>query len=77
MVVEMRMMKELSPDKSAGRRRGVKGLRKNLLTSPQLRDALSRAKVAKIGENATTMCQMSKCVSWKRKWIRMVGWCLD
>jgi hypothetical protein len=63
-------VKGLSPDRSpdrvgagTGRRRGVKGLRKNLLTSPQLRDALSRAKAAKIGENATTMCQMSKC-SW-------------
>jgi hypothetical protein len=42
-----------------------------------LRDALSRAKAAKIGENATTMCQMSKCESWEKKWIRMVGWCLD
>ena len=77
-------------------------LRKNLLTAPRLRDALSRAKAAKIGENATTMapwdlpppkqgccsaggglvayakalCQMSKCVSWKKKWIRMVAWCL-
>jgi hypothetical protein len=20
---------------------------------------------------------MSKCVSWKKKWIRMVGWCFD
>ena len=53
------------------------GLRKDLPTSPRLRDALSRAKAAKIGENATTMCQMSKCGSWKKKWIRMVGWCLD
>ena len=72
----MRMMKELSPDKSAGRRRGVMGLRKNLLTSPRLRDALSRAKAAKIGEHATTMCQMSKCGSWEKKWIRVVAWCL-
>ena len=29
------MMKGLSPDKSAGRRRVVKGLKKNLLTSPR------------------------------------------
>ena len=42
----MRMMKGLSPDKSAGRRRGVMGLRKNLPTSPRLRDALLRAKDA-------------------------------
>ena len=27
--------------------------------------------------DAATMCQMSKCVSWEKKWIRMVGWCLD
>ena len=46
MVDEMRMMKGLSPDKSAGRRRGVMGLRKNLPTSPRLRDALLRAKDA-------------------------------
>ena len=73
----MKDVKGLSPDAGRGADAGVKGLRKNLLTSPRLRDALSRAKAAKIGENATTMCQMSKCGSWKRKWIRMVGWCLD
>ena len=28
-------------------------------------------------ENVSTLCQMSKCVSWKKKWIRMVAWCLD
>ena len=33
-------------------------LRKNLLTSPRLRDGLSRAKAAKIGENATTMAPL-------------------
>ena len=25
----------------------------------------------------TTLCQMSKCVSWKKKWIRMKAWCLE
>ena len=73
----MRDEKGLSPDAGRGADAGVKGLRKDLPTSPRLRDALSRAKVAKIGENATTMCQMSKCVSWEKKWMRMVGWCLD
>jgi len=37
------------------------GLRKNLLTSPRLRDALSRAKAAMGVENVSTLCQMSKC----------------
>ena len=53
------------------------GLRKDLPTSPRLRDALSRAKAGMGAENVSILCQMSKCVSWKRKWIRMVAWCLD
>ena len=27
--------------------------------------------------DVSTMCQMSKCVSWKKKWIRMKAWCLE
>ena len=27
--------------------------------------------------DVSTMCQMSKCGTWEKKWIRMVGWCLD
>jgi len=30
-----------------------------------------------LSEDFTTLCQMSKCVSWKKKWIRMVAWCFD
>jgi len=26
---------------------------------------------------AKALCQMSKCVSWKKKWIRMKAWCLE
>jgi hypothetical protein len=28
-------------------------------------------------ENVSTLCRMSKCVSWKKKWIRTVAWCLE
>ena len=30
-----------------------------------------------LSEDFTTLCQMSKCVSWKKKWIRTVAWGLE
>jgi len=50
----------------------VKGLR-----GYGIKEEFAHARFAKVAEDVSTLCRMSKCVSWKKKWIRTVAWCLE
>jgi hypothetical protein len=50
----------------------VKGLR-----GYGVKEEFAHARSAKFAKDISIFCRMSKCVSWKKKWIRMVAWCLE
>ena len=42
-----------------------------------VKEEFAHARSAKFAKDVSTLCKMSKCVSWKKKWIRTVAWRLD